>query len=144
MSSGRPKWSKNKIMPVTPKDRFWRKKHDITLKFYIGPQAMVREPWCQSGWILEKKKKERKWPGANPDKRYMFQVFLFYFVFCQLVLSFSLGFNKYLPITIHDATRNRRKWQEKDVGRGSRCICVSSPRCVFFSFFWTILMLIYN
>ena len=44
---------------------------------------------------------EKKQPGANLDKK-----------------CFSLGFNEYLPTTNHDATRNRRKRQEKETGQG--------------------------
>ena len=62
----------------------------------------------------------------------MFQVFLFYFVFCQLMLSFSLGFDKYLPATNHDATRNRRKGQEKETWAGARD--ASASRGAFFFF----------
>ena len=45
MSPGRPKWSRNKASHSTGGARVGsgRKKHDIILKFYIGPQEMVGE-----------------------------------------------------------------------------------------------------
>ena len=46
MSPGRPKWSRNKARHSTSGARAGsgRKKHDITLKIYIGPREMVGEP----------------------------------------------------------------------------------------------------
>ena len=78
-----------------------------------------------------KKERKRKWPGANPDKRYMFQAF--YFVL--FLVNQCFYFLKVL--TLHKPRRHKEPKEgagEGDVGRGSRCICVSSPRCVFFSF----------
>ena len=76
MSPGRPKWSRNKASHSTGGARVGsgRKKHDIE-NLHRTP-GNGRRSLMPIQTDFEKKK---KWPGANLDKRYMFQVFLFYF-----------------------------------------------------------------
>ena len=136
MSSGRPKWSKNNASHSTGGARTGsgRKKHDITLKFYIGPWAMVREPWCQSGWILEKKEKKRKKMARSKSRQkvYISSFFLFYIVFCQLKLSvlisiYPLQFT--MPLGTEGNGRRRGCWQGLEMH-----LCLK-PQVCFYIFF---------
>ena len=66
-------------------------------------------------------------------------MFFYILFFCQLTLTFSLGFtNKNLPTTVHDTTGNRRKGREKETWAGVREADVFEPQVRFppISFFF--------
>ena len=81
-----------------------------------------------------KKRKEKKENGQEQIQTKGIHFKFFFILYCFLSTK-AFGFNKYLPITIHNATRNRRKWQEKGMLAGARDASVSQAPGVFLYIF---------